>query len=75
VTRTILDDVMHERLRQDALYGPPVLRGYSADRWLRVLVEEVGEVARALEDGNPENLVAELTQVAAVAVAMIEALG
>jgi NTP pyrophosphatase (non-canonical NTP hydrolase) len=74
VTRAIINDVLGERARQDALYGPPALRGYSADRWLRVLMEEVGEVARALENEDPENLMTELTQVAAVAVAMIEAL-
>lgn len=39
-----------------------------------VLAEETGEVARAVLDGNPLNLVDELTQVAAIAVAWLEAL-
>lgn len=37
-----------------------------------VLTEEVGEVARAFLDGDPGNLVDELVQVAAVAVAILE---
>jgi NTP pyrophosphatase (non-canonical NTP hydrolase) len=39
---------------------------------LVVLVEEVGEVARALLDRDPHELQRELVQVAAVAVAWIE---
>jgi hypothetical protein len=42
--------------------------------WLPVLVEEVGEVARALNDGEPlAALYAELVQVAAVASAWADA--
>jgi NTP pyrophosphatase (non-canonical NTP hydrolase) len=41
---------------------------------LRVLVEEVGEVAKAQQDETDAELRAELIQVAAVAVAMVEAL-
>lgn len=39
-----------------------------------VLAEEVGEVARAMLDGNREALRTELVQVAAVAVAWLESL-
>lgn len=39
-----------------------------------VLTEELGEVARAMLDGNRTGLRAELVQVAAVAVAWLEAL-
>jgi hypothetical protein len=41
---------------------------------MAVLTEEVGEVARALLDRKPADLRAELVQVAAVAVAWVEAL-
>lgn len=41
---------------------------------LAVLTEEVGEVARALLERDPEGLKVELTQVAAVAVAWMEGL-
>lgn len=37
-----------------------------------VLAEECGEVSRAMLDGDPRALLAELTQVAAVAVAWME---
>lgn len=53
----------------------------SPDRKLRVLVEEVGEVAKAIDDLETvksrirlDNLRAELVQVAAVAVAWLESL-
>lgn len=39
-----------------------------------VLLEEVGEVARAVLESKPDELRCELVQVAAVAVAMIEGL-
>jgi hypothetical protein len=39
---------------------------------LAVLLEEVGEVSRALLDNDPDNLATELIQVAAVAVAWLE---
>lgn len=39
---------------------------------MAVLAEEVGEVARAMLDGKPEDLRRELIQVAAVAVAWVE---
>jgi hypothetical protein len=76
----VLKDISAERERQEALREegslvytaacpdcPDVLR-------LAALVEEVGEVARALHDGDFENLREELVQVAAVAVAWVEAL-
>lgn len=39
-----------------------------------ILAEEVGEVARAMNDGDDENMKEELVQVAALAVAWLEAL-
>lgn len=46
----------------------------SDDHNLRVLVEEVGEVARACDPANEDDLRSELIQVAAVAVAWLERL-
>ena len=46
----------------------------SAGQKLAILVEEVGEVARAICDRDPEHMREELIQVAAVAVAWVEAL-
>lgn len=72
-----------ERDRQRALWGrdhewgkgdcssPAVDEGVK----LAVLAEELGEVARALLEGDRPGLARELVQVAAVAVAWREALG
>jgi len=69
-------DIRKERARQDDLaaagrWGGESVATISDDRRLRVLVEEVGEVASALQDGS--QLRVELVQVAAVAVAWLEA--
>jgi NTP pyrophosphatase (non-canonical NTP hydrolase) len=76
---SVYDEIRAERTCQDALaaagrWGGESVATISDDRRLRVLVEEVGEVARALEEGDSQ-LRAELVQVAAVAVAWLEALG
>ena len=69
-----------ERDRQEALREEGSLVYTAADLdcpevlRLAALVEEVGEVARALQEGDYENLAVELVQVAAVAVAWVEAL-
>ena len=70
----ILTSIVRERQRQDKLWGKPNDRDYSHERWLMVLVEEVGEVAKSIQDGEVENLKEELTQVAAVAIAFLETL-
>lgn len=74
---SIVGDVMIERWRQEELHGAdkscanPAKDNYSK---LAILTEEVGEVARDLLDGPTDNLRTELVQVAAVAVAWVEAL-
>jgi NTP pyrophosphatase (non-canonical NTP hydrolase) len=77
--------IRRERERQIAKFGPQPLvpshreeRGCSRELYLAILTEEVGEVARAVIDiprGEclPADLLAELVQVAAVAVAWLEA--
>ena len=79
-------DVMVERQRQREEYGDPIL---SPAARLAILVEEVGEVARVISEpwdrrarGEPVTLEfdraayrRELVQVAAVAVAALEAVG
>ena len=69
--RGILDEVFDERGFQDEKWGeqnhPPVF-------WLAILTEEVGEVARALQEGKWGQYRDELVQVAAVAVAAVASL-
>ena len=73
--------IWHERVKQDAKWG-----GQNHDnlRWLAILMEEVGECAENVVEDTPtkerlystealrENLIYELTQVAAVCVAWLE---
>lgn len=71
-----------ERVRQQAKWGGPHPwgegdcsgDGVALTVKLVVLMEEVGEVARAVLERDPASLRAEATQVAAVAVAILESL-
>jgi len=77
----VLDDIRDERVRQDEMLREgliphdctnPSVNGFLK---LAVLTEEVGEVARALNDDESYiNLYTELIQVAAVAVAIAESI-
>ena len=69
----LITSVLEERTRQDDLWGEATERGYTRGEWLTILVEEVGEVAKALNDGDITQLKTELIQVAAVALAFSEA--
>ena len=72
-------DVREERLRQDAKWGEQNHEDY---KWLAILVEEVGEAAQealtadvGAADGNGHgDLRQEVVEVAAVALAWIEAM-
>lgn len=68
--------VIQERIRQDELFpGKWELEDdkLMQNRRLVILAEEFGEVARAIIDDDQENLDVELVQVAAVAIAWLEA--
>jgi NTP pyrophosphatase (non-canonical NTP hydrolase) len=68
--------VEKERFRQNAKWGR---QRHSHGDWLKILIEEVGEVAQAMQtgqgwgkDSDANDLYKELIQVAAVAVAIAE---
>lgn len=63
--------VLMERERQIKLYG---IQNHTPEFWLTILVEEVGEIAKAICEGNKYDLRREAIQVAAVAVAIAGAL-
>jgi len=65
----VLKQISTERIRQEALWGP---QNHSGAVWTSILMEEVGEVAKAVNEGDESNYIEELIQVAALAVAMIE---
>jgi hypothetical protein len=73
----VMEDIVHERLRQDEKWG---IQEHSVMKWSTILGEEFGEACKeALEfdqpyvdDENISKLRAELVQVAAVAAAWIE---
>jgi NTP pyrophosphatase (non-canonical NTP hydrolase) len=69
--RRQIADIQAERDRQDQLYK---VQDHSASRWLAILVEEVGEVAKEIVDQESVGrLRMELVQVAATALAWLEA--
>jgi NTP pyrophosphatase (non-canonical NTP hydrolase) len=69
----IYSQIEAERIRQDGLWGE---QRHTLDRWLTILVEEVGEVAKAMQGDDPDRVEdeaeEELIQVAAVAVQIVE---
>ena len=72
----VLNQVDNERLKQDAMWGK---QRHDRGTWLAILMEEVGEVAQAMQVNqswgkktDAGDLYAELVQVAAVAVAIAE---
>lgn len=62
--------IAQERDRQDAKWGRQA--DYTQQKWLTILVEEVGEVAEAILEKRPEEWVKEMVQVAAVVVRALE---
>lgn len=70
VTKVLLE-VKKERDKQDIRWGE---QNHERFKWLAILGEEVGEANRGALEQDPENYRAELIQVAAVAVAMVESL-
>lgn len=73
--RPIIFDVFDERKKQDEKWGKD--RDLDPFFWLAILVEEVGEIAKAIlepnfSDPKNEKIRKEAVQVAAVALAFIE---
>lgn len=69
-------DILHERKNQNEKWG---IRRHTMGDWLKILVEELGEVAQAMQIGDlchkesdANDLYKELIQVAAVACAIAE---
>lgn len=67
----ILDEIRAERARQDKRWG---IQNHHPFKWLTIMGEETGEVAKDALEGYRAGYRKELIQVAAVAVAAIESL-
>jgi NTP pyrophosphatase (non-canonical NTP hydrolase) len=67
----VLDDVRKERRRQEFKWG---VQNHNDYKWSAILTEETGEVAKAALEKKLDELIVELVQVAAVAVAWVEAI-
>lgn len=72
----VADDVLDERIKQNIKWGK---QNHPYTVWLAILMEEVGEVAQAMQEGSAHHkksdasdLYSELIQVAAVATAIAE---
>jgi len=63
--REVIEHVWAQLEYQEQKHGPDPIK--LEQRWA-VLMEEVGEVARAEQEGTPEEVYEELLQVAAVAI-------
>jgi NTP pyrophosphatase (non-canonical NTP hydrolase) len=75
-----IDDIRNERARQNKLKAEGRFEHTAADvecsdlTRLAMLTEELGEVARALQNKDKDNLREELVQVGAICIAWIESL-
>ena len=70
-TNNILENIKNERIKQDEKWGE---QNHDIYKWLAILGEEVGEVNKAALEGKKNEVIEELIQVGAVAVAMIESI-
>lgn len=66
--RMIFEDINNERERQEKIHPEKL----DLSMRFTTLVEEVGEIATAIQNNDNENLYEELVQVAAVCVRTIE---
>lgn len=49
----VIQGVIHERVRQDQKWGP---QSHTANDWLHILMEEVGEAAEEIRGEDPHKL-------------------
>lgn len=61
--------MQNERVSQDNKWGEQTHSGHA---WMSILMEEVGELAKAINEDKPFEITAEAVQCAAVLCAMFE---
>lgn len=67
----IIREIRQERIRQYEKWGE---QNHSPHIWMNILVEEVGEASKAVNEGSAFRYRDELIQVAAVAISAIDSL-
>ena len=67
--KEVLAAIESERDYQDKLWG---VQNHLPEHWVTILMEEVGEVAKAVLENNTSEYVDEMIQVAAVVIAALE---
>ena len=70
----VQDAVLAERVRQDGLWGPVERLTHSPDKWNSLVMEEVGEAAKALNEGDLAQMMVELVQAAATIYSWLESI-
>ena len=69
----VLENVLAERERQDSIWGDQ--KDNTDDTWALIALEELGEVAKDINETKLGSAYTEIIQVAAVMVAWAESLG
>ncbi len=70
----VQDAVLAERVRQDGLWGPVERLTHNHDKWNSLVIEEIGEAAKALNDGDLAQMMVELVQAAATIYSWLESI-
>ena len=70
----VQDAVLTERKRQDGLWGPVENLTHTHDRWHALVIEEIGEAAKALNQGDMPQMMIELVQAAATIYSWLESI-
>lgn len=69
IQQKIIELIVAERQSQDVKWG---VQRHKHGTWMLILMEEIGEAAKAILQGDTDAFVCEMVQVAAVAVVWLE---
>ncbi len=72
IQEAIMSDIKTERRAQDMKWG---VQTHEPEKWMTILMEEVGEAAKAVLEHDAKNYYAEMVQIAAVCVVALECMG
>lgn len=67
----VIDEVIEEQKRQHEIWGE---QNHGSFKYLSILVEEIGEIAKAILEHDTENIRVEVIHSAAIAISFVECL-